>query len=119
MRLDNEKRAGPRRRSRDFFKLCAVLLVIGVAAQSYRAVYAQAWPLATANGVVADDTGKLDAAGMGSAAQELKSLGVKPFALLTQTGLGFPNSDALARAAAAQYGLGSNGGSVLDPNLLL
>src|SRR5206468_12344069 len=103
MRLDNKKRAGPRPRYRDFFKLSALLLIIAVSLQSYRAVYAQAWPPATANGVVADDTGKVDAAGVGSAAQELKSLGVKPLAFLTQTGLGFPDSGALARAAAQHY----------------
>src|SRR5207244_3054643 len=82
-------------------------------------VYAQAWPPLTGNGVVADNTGRLDPNQASGAAQGLTSLGVKPLAVLTQSNLGFANSDALARAAAAQYGLGSNGGATLDPNLFL
>src|SRR4051812_27453979 len=119
MRLNDKNYAGPRTLTRPGrLKPLALLLVLTVLL-GYRVAYAQAWPTATGNGVVVDNTGNLDAGSVSSAAQELTALGVKPLAVLTQNSLGFADSDALARAAAEHYGLGSNGGSTLDPNLLL
>lgn len=75
---------------------------------------AQAWP--PIDGVVADDTGGLDANSINGAAQQLQDLDVKPLMVFSENGLGF-GSDAsgLGRAAAAQYGLGQDG--TVDPDL--
>src|SRR5215212_9062328 len=121
MRLYDENYAGPRTLNPAArLKPLALLLVLLLASLlGYRAAYAQAWPTPTGNGVVVDNTGNLDAGTVSSAAQELTALGVKPLAVLTQDSLGFSDSEALARAAAEHYGLGSDGGSTLDPNLFL
>src|ERR687886_852984 len=119
MRLSNKNCAGLASKFPRLLKVLAVLLLLAAWAQPYRVVYAQTWPTLTGNNVVADNTGRLDAGQVSDGAQGLRSLGVKPLAVLSQGNLGFANSEALARAAAAHYGLGSNGGATLDPNLFL
>jgi hypothetical protein len=80
----------------------------------WTAAVAQIWP--PLDGVVADDTGRLDSGQVNGAADELRPLGVKPLAVLRDSLGGAADGNDLARSAAAQYGLGSSGG--LDANLL-
>ncbi|MDQ3929767.1 MAG: hypothetical protein M3328_11565, partial [Chloroflexota bacterium] len=94
--------------------LVAILLLLAWSA-TWAGAAAQAWP--PQNGVVVDDTGRLDADRINQAAESLKGLGIKPLLVLSQSGLGF-GSDAtgLGQAAANQYGLTSGSGT-LDPDL--
>src|SRR4051812_42158887 len=62
---------------------------------------AQVWP--PLNGAVADGTGQLDAGTVNSAADGLRSLGVKPLAVLFQIRGSYANSLDLGHAAAQQY----------------
>jgi hypothetical protein len=62
---------------------------------------------------VVDDSGKLDAGRINQAAAKLQDLGIKPLMVFSQGGLGFgSDAEALGRAAAQQYGLASNDGTL-------
>ncbi len=91
-----------------------VLLLLSAWLLCWVAAVAQTtWP--PLNGVVADDTGRLNASQVNNAANSLQQLGVKPLAVLVQSSTSFPSDDAFGKAAAAQYNLASGG--VVDPNL--
>src|ERR687886_327572 len=89
MRLSNKNCAGLASKFPRLLKVLAVLLLLAAWAQPYRVVYAQTWPPLTGNGVVADNTGRLDAGQVSDGAQGLRSLGVKPLAVLSQGNLGY------------------------------
>lgn len=94
--------------------ICAILLLLAWSA-AWSGAAAQTWP--AREGVVADDTGRLDADRINEAATRLEDLGIKPLMVLSQSGQGFRNdATGLGQAAAAQYGLASRDGT-LDPDL--
>ena len=105
-----------RTRITPLFRALAALLLLATWALAWGgpAVQAQVWP--GLNGAVADNTGKLDAGKVNSGADSLRSLGVKPLAVLFQNRGSYADSLALGHAAARQYGFESSSGTV-DPNL--
>lgn len=97
-----------------FFRALAALLLLAAWALAWGGAAAQAWP--GLNGAVADNTGKLDAGKVNSAAGSLRSLGVKPLAVLFQNRGSYSNSLDLGHAAAKQYGLES-ANDIVNPYL--
>src|SRR5437867_1992417 len=89
-----------------------VLLSAWALAWAWASVSAQSWP--ALQGVVADNTGKLDSGKINSAADGLKALSVKPLAVIFQNTPGYTDPVDFARTAAAQYNLAS--ANNLDPN---
>jgi uncharacterized membrane protein YgcG len=100
--------------ARGHLRLVAAVALLFMWVFGWAAASAQAWP--ELDGVVSDDTGRLDAAEVNRAASELSDLGVQPLAVLSQNGSGLADSLPLGYAAANQYGFGS-GGDQIDPNL--
>lgn len=96
-------------------RLLAALLLVITWGATWAGTAAQAWP--PLDGVVADDSGTLDAERINEAANRLEDLGIKPLMVFSEDGLGF-GSDALGlgQAAAEQYGFSNDG--ALDPDLL-
>src|SRR3954471_18523430 len=72
----------------------------------------------TLNGVVADDTGKVDAAAVNSAAADLQKLNpaVKPLAVIVTRSVSASDITDFGSQAVANYGFSKNG--VVDPNIL-
>ena len=103
-----------RRKFYSRIKTFASLLVLVCWLSSASLALAQAWP--TLDGVVADDTGQINASEVNQAAQALQALGIRPLAVFSQSGLGYASSGDLAYAAAQNYGLGQSG-RVIDPDL--
>lgn len=93
----------------------AAFLLLSAWLLGWASASAQAFP--PLNGIVSDDTGRLDTAAINQAAKQLQDLGVKPLIVLSQSGRGYADAPQLAQAAAQQYGLAS-GSNALDPNLL-
>jgi hypothetical protein len=101
-------------RSRAARFVAAILFLLTWTA-TWAGAAAQAWP--PLDGVVADDTGRLDAGRINQAATKLEALNIKPLVVFSQGGLGFgSNATELGRAAARQYGLASDP-ATLDPDL--
>jgi len=94
--------------------LATALALLAAWLLTWGAASAQSYP--PLNGVVADNTGSLNAAQINDAAQALQTLGVKPLAVFSSSMFGASTIDEFANNAAANYGFtGSNG--ALDPNL--
>jgi uncharacterized membrane protein YgcG len=97
-------------------RVIAALLLLLAWSATWLGTAAQAWP--PLDGVVADDTGRLDAGEINQAAARLEDMGIKPLVVFSQGGRGFDSdAEGLGQAAAQQYGLSSAPG-VLDPDLL-
>lgn len=100
----------------DAVRVVAALLLLLAWSATWLGTSAQAWP--PLDGVVSDDTGRLDAGEINQAAARLEDMGVKPLVVFSQGGRGFgADASGLGQAAAQQYGLSSAPG-VLDPDLL-
>lgn len=100
---------------RTLCRTLAVLLLFSTWLLAWVGASAQTLP--PLNGVVSDDTGKLDVGAVNQAAKQLQALGVKPLIVFSQSGRGYNDAPQLATAAARQYGLASSNGT-LDPNVL-
>ncbi|MDQ3928007.1 MAG: hypothetical protein M3328_02540, partial [Chloroflexota bacterium] len=97
-------------------RLAAAVLLLLAWSASWAGAAAQAWP--PLDGVVSDDSGRLDVGTINEAATRLQDLGVKPLMVFSQSGRTFGgDARALGEAAVREYGLVSNSGA-LDPDLL-
>lgn len=103
-----------RNRSIAILRIFVSFLLIVAWISAWTAASAQAFP--TRDGVVADDTGLVDASQINDAAAGLEKLGITPLVVFSRTGLGQVGSEQLAYAAAENYGLAQQG-RLLDPNL--
>ena len=93
----------------------AVVLLLAAWLLAWIAVSAQTFPPLV--GVTADNTGNLNTSQIGSAAQELQKLGVKPLVVFSNDLGGVSDINDFADKAIANYGLTTANGSI-DPNLL-
>jgi len=97
----------PTRRPSGSRKLVAALLLLVVWLSGPVSTWAQAWP--PLDGVVADDTGRLDAVEINRAARDLEAQGVRPLAVFADTLPPGMSIEQYARAAVANYNMGTNG----------
>src|SRR6476646_7253413 len=93
--------------------LVAILLLLGACFFALApTIRAQSYPPLT--GVVADDTGNLNAAQVNDAAKALQALNVKPLAVFLKNG---SNSSTFANQVAGNYGLANTLIGTVDPDL--
>jgi chromosome segregation ATPase len=85
-------------------RIALAALLFSVYAITFGVAAAQTWP--ERDGAVATDGTRLDTGAINQAADELRQLGVEPFALLVSGYNGFNNTRDLADAAIREYGLG-------------